>query len=54
MPVAAFALNSSVDVDKKNPLMTRGSETAGLRCLFGLPFLLTFGRADGSTKFRGD
>jgi hypothetical protein len=51
MPVAAFALNNSLDVDKKCPLMTRGSEAAGLKCLNGLPDHLTIGREERSTLF---
>jgi hypothetical protein len=46
MPVAAFALINLFDVDKKCPLMTRGSEAAGCKCLNGLPVLLTLGRDD--------
>jgi hypothetical protein len=51
MPVAAFALNNSLDVDKKCPLKIRGNEAAGLKCLNGLPDLLTFGRDERSTLF---
>jgi hypothetical protein len=47
MPVAAFALINSLDVDKKCPLMTRGSEAADS---IELPDYLTLGR-DGSSAF---